>query len=73
MVSKRSKLSRAAAMLLSVVMILSCFVIIPATDVGAVGLTEEETGIKFVKNVTFEEPYTGKSYTYDKGRDRQRM
>lgn len=72
----KSKLNRFTAVLLSMIMILSSFSILTATQVSAATDPERVhvdmygTGIKWAKTVTFYEPLSAKNWTYWQGQER---
>ena len=72
----KSKLNRFTAVLLSMIMILSSFSILTATQASAATNPERVhvdmygTGIKWAKTVTFYEPLSAKNWTYWQGQER---
>ena len=75
----RTELNRVTAMLLSVLMILSSFSIVTTLQAEAETVKEKttiyliDTDIKWAKTVSFEEPYSTKTWTFYQGQERKNL
>ena len=66
----KSKINRFTAMLLSVIMILSSFsVLLVNAAKEEIHLALKETGIKWAKSVSFQDPYSNEYLTYTQGQE----